>query len=86
MANIDLIHDYIRSSGYKMQFVARALEISNTALRQKLQGETQFKVDEAERLSAMLGLTMAQRDACFFDTQNRLEQRMFYPQNGKERR
>ena len=84
MANTSLINAYIRSSGYKMQHVARTLEISNTALRHKLQGETQFKVDEAERLSAMLRLTMAQRDACFFDTQNHLERAMLFPQVEKE--
>ena len=66
MANTNLISDYIRDSGYKMQYVAQTLHISSNTLRHKLLGKTQFKLDEAERLSAMLGLTMAQRDACFF--------------------
>ena len=35
--------------------------------------QTQFKLNEAENLSAMLGMTMSERDACFFDTQNRYE-------------
>ena len=30
-------------------------------------------MNEAENLSAMLGMTMSERDACFFDTQNRYE-------------
>ena len=38
-----------------------------------MQGQTQFKLNEAENLSAMLGMTMSERDACFFDTQNRYE-------------
>ena len=84
MANTTLIYDYIHNSGYKLQYVAWTLRISDTALRSKLQGETQFKVDEAERLSAMLRLNMAQRDACFFDTQNRLEQAMLFPQGRKD--
>ena len=84
MANTNLINAYIRSSGYKMQHVAQTLEISSTALRNKLQGETQFKVDEAERLAAMLRLNMAQRDACFFDTQNHLERAMLFPPAEKE--
>ena len=71
MANTELIRAYIRDSGYKMQFVAQALQLSSNALCQKLQGRTQFKLDEAERLSAVLGLSMAERDACFFDQQNR---------------
>ena len=73
MANTEMIREYIHSSGYKMQHVARAMEISTNALNQKLQGKTQFKLNEAEQLSTMLGLTMAERDACFFDTQNRYE-------------
>ena len=71
MANTELIRSYIHESGYKMQYVARALQLSPNALGQKLQGRTQFKLDEAERLSAVLGLSMAERDACFFDQQNR---------------
>ena len=62
MANTEMIRDYIRASGYKMQYVARALKISPNALNLKLQGRTQFKLSEAERLSAVLGLSMYERD------------------------
>lgn len=65
MANTRLIEEYIRDSGYKLRHVARALHISESALHSKLQGQTQFKLDEAENLSAMLGMTMSERDACF---------------------
>lgn len=65
MANTEMIRDYIRASGYKMQYVARALKISPNALNLKLQGRTQFKLSEAERLSAVLGLSMYERDLCF---------------------
>ena len=68
-----MIRDYIRASGYKMQYVARALKISPNALNLKLQGRTQFKLSEAERLSAVLGLSMYERDLCFFEEQNRRE-------------
>lgn len=71
MANTDLIYTYIHDSGYKLQYVAGVLHISTNTLRHKLLGETQFKVDEAETLSTMLGLTMAERDACFFGAGNR---------------
>lgn len=40
MANTEMIRDYIRASGYKMQYVARALKISPNALNLKLQGRT----------------------------------------------
>lgn len=73
MANTEMIRDYIRASGYKMQYVARALKISPNALNLKLQGRTQFKLSEAERLSAVLGLSMYERDLCFFEEQNRRE-------------
>lgn len=69
MANTEMIRDYIRASGYKMQYVARALKISPNALNLKLQGRTQFKLSEAERLSAVLGLSMYERDLCFFEEQ-----------------
>ena len=68
MANTRLIEEYIRDSGYKLRHVARALNISESALHSKLQGQTKFKLNEAENLSAM-----SERDACFFDTQNRYE-------------
>lgn len=76
MANTKLIRDYIQASGYKLQYIARGLNLSTNALHQKLLGSTQFKVDEAEKLSAILGLTMLERDACFFDGENRLMRSM----------
>ena len=84
MANTNLIYTYIQDSGYKLQYVASVLHISNT-LRHKLPGETQFKLDEAERLSTMLGLTMAERDACFFDAENRFSRSaaLELPKRGK---
>ena len=53
--------------------------------RHKLRGETQVKLDEAERLSTMLGLTMAERDACFFDAENRFSRSatLELPKRGK---
>ena len=42
MANTEMIREYIRASGYKLQYVARAMQISPNALGQKLQGHTQF--------------------------------------------
>lgn len=49
------------------------MKISPNALNLKLQGRTQFKLSEAERLSAVLGLSMYERDLCFFEEQNRRE-------------
>ena len=41
MANTRLIEEYIRDSGYKLRHVARALNISESALHSKLQGQTE---------------------------------------------
>lgn len=81
MANTNLIYTYIQDSGYKLQYVASVLHISSNTLL----GETQFKLDEAERLSTMLGLTMAERDACFFDAENRFSRSatLELPKRGK---
>jgi len=76
MANTNLIYTYIQDSGYKLQYVASVLHISSNTLRHKLLGETQFKLDEAERLSTMLGLTMAERDG------SRAVQRWSCPKGG----
>lgn len=72
MTNTTQLRAYIDSSGLKIGHVARVLNISSTALRSKLNDESDFKVSEADRLSAMLGLTMEQRDACFFGPGTRL--------------
>ena len=71
MTNTTQIRAYIESQGLKLGHVARVLGISSSALHQKLNDESDFKVSEADRLSAMLGLTMEQRDACFFAEQRR---------------
>ena len=63
MTNTTQIRAYIESQGLKLGHVARVLGISSSALHQKLNDESDFKVSEADRLSAMLGLTMEQRDA-----------------------
>ena len=46
---------------------------------------TEEVLDEAERLSTMLGLTMAERDACFFDAENRFSRSatLELPKRGK---
>ena len=72
MTNTTQIRAYIESQGLKLGHVARVLGISSSALHQKL---NDFKVSEADRLSAMLGLTMEQRDACFFGPGTRMCQR-----------
>lgn len=59
MTDTMMIRDCIRSQGMK-------LGITNNTLRCKLENESEFKVSEAEKLSKMLGMTVEQRDRCFF--------------------
>lgn len=72
MTNTEQLRTYIHSQGLKLSHVARVLGINSNTLRMKLDGETDFKISEADRLSSMLGLTMEQRDACFFGPGSRL--------------
>lgn len=64
MTNTTQIRAYIESQGLKLGHVARVLGISSSALHQKLNDESDFKVSEADRLSAMLGLTMDGTAGC----------------------
>ena len=60
MTDTMMIRDCIRSQGMKLGHV------TNNTLRCKLENESEFKVSEAEKLSKMLGMTVEQRDRCFF--------------------
>ena len=64
---VNLVRQLLKST---FQHICDLLKVR---MHSKLQGQTQFKLNEAENLSAMLGMTMSERDACFFDTQNRYE-------------
>lgn len=66
MTDTMMLRECIRSRGMKLGHVARVLGMTNNTLRNKLENESEFKVSEAEKLSAMLGLTRDQRDHCFF--------------------
>lgn len=66
MTDTMMLRECIRSKGMKLGHVARVLGMTNNTLRNKLENESEFKLSEAERLSAMLGLTREQRDRCFF--------------------
>lgn len=49
MTNTTQIRAYIESQGLKLGHVARVLGISSSALHQKLNDESDFKVSEADR-------------------------------------
>lgn len=69
MTNTRQLKSLLRQSGYKRQYVARVLGVSTSTLRNKLNGVTDFKLAEAERLAALLALTKSQRELVFFGPQ-----------------
>lgn len=66
MADIGQLRLLLRKSGYTRQHAARLLGISEKTLYSRLQGGSDFKLAEAEKLAALLELTAAQREAYFF--------------------
>ena len=52
MANTEMIRDYIRASGYKMQYVARALKISPNALNLKTAGAHTVQAERSRTAGA----------------------------------
>lgn len=66
MTDTTQIQLIIRQSGYKMQHVAMVLGLSPATLRSRLNGLSEFKLSEAEKLSALLSLSEEQREMYFF--------------------
>ncbi len=60
------LRGHIRRSGYKLSYIARMVGVSPNTLHQKLENRTDFKMEEALRLSRLLSLSNHERDACFW--------------------
>jgi len=56
MADTKRIENLIQERGYKKKYVADCLGISRYALKQKLDGTTEFKTSEAAQLCEVLGV------------------------------
>lgn len=65
MTNGKMLEKAIMAKGYKMNYLASALDISYKAFYNKLYGKTEFKASEIVRLSKILSLTDEQRDNIF---------------------
>lgn len=57
MVDTKTLNIKIKASGYKRRVLARMIGISDNSLRNKVQGQTQFRLDEAERLAKLLGMS-----------------------------
>lgn len=60
------LEEKIKNSGYKKQFLASTIGCSVQYLTMKINNKAEFKVDEAKKLSQVLKLTTAERNAIFF--------------------
>lgn len=66
MVDLKTLNDLLEDSGIKKHYVANKLNIASNTLRLKLEGASDFKIDEVSKLCKLLGLTTEQRDAIFF--------------------
>ena len=73
MANTEMIRDYIRASGYKMQYVARALKISPNALNLKLQGAHTVQAERSRTAERGAWSEHVRAGSLLFEEQNRRE-------------
>lgn len=57
MVDTKTLNIKIKASGYKRGALARMIGVSDNSLRNKVQGQTQFRLDEADQLANLLGMT-----------------------------
>ena len=56
MTNTELLKDYISKSGYKLGYLANQVGISRFSLTQKINNKSEFKANEMDALSRLLGI------------------------------
>lgn len=66
MTNTKLLRKYITASGYKLQFIAKQLDITYAGLLKKINNETEFKASEIQILCDLLKIEVADREKIFF--------------------
>lgn len=66
MTNTDMLNDKIAQRGVKKRHIAKALNISETSLRNKIYNRQDFRQGEIEAITSTLGLTAKERDNIFF--------------------
>lgn len=65
MTNLELLNQKIRDSGIKLNWIEEALGLSYMGLKRKLNGETEFKVSEANKIAQVLNLSEEDFNAIF---------------------
>ena len=66
MANRKRLAEIIQSKGLKLEFVAKSIGISVGSMSNKMNGKTDFKLPEVQKLMELLGLSIAEAYDIFF--------------------
>lgn len=66
MIDRERLNKRIQGSGYKRKYLASAMRLSDNSLRNKLEGRTEFKLSEAQRLGVLLGMNPEEQIRCFW--------------------
>lgn len=67
MTDTEMLKDAIKSSGYKMEFLAGKCGITRQSLTSKVQNESDFKANEIKILCDLLGITeLSKKERIFF--------------------
>lgn len=74
MIDTEFLQKLVSARGYKQKYLARFMNICVSSLRNKLDGKSDFKLSEAQRLSRLLNMTPDEIRRCF------------WPDGGKEGR
>lgn len=66
MTDTKELRQRIEASGLKYKYIAQKLGITAYTLQLKIDNDNEFKVSEVDALSALLGLSLREKDAIFF--------------------
>jgi hypothetical protein len=66
MTNTPLLEEYIKKSGYKKSYLAKALGISRYYFTLKCSNKAEFKASEIDILCKLLNISVRDRMAIFF--------------------
>lgn len=66
MVDYEALSRELKTSGYKHKYLAKRMGLSDSGLRNKIQGKTGFKLNEVELLARLLNLSAEDRDRIFF--------------------
>lgn len=66
MVDYEALRRKVKVSCYKRKYLAKRMGLSDSSLRNKLDGRTKFKISEVEQLCRLLNIGTQERDRIFF--------------------